>query len=295
MQITNLFPKTVRRNVPARVALLMSGTGTNAEVLLRYAANRADISFVPVLLATDAPETSRARELGKLFSLPVVEHDIRRFYLDHGESGIALINERRRALRDEWTDGLRARLAPFRIDFIVLAGFVPLTNLTADYPCLNVHPGDLTVEEDGRRIFAGLHFRPVENAILRGLDHLRSSVILAQPYCGTGEAEMDSGPVLGLSPALSVDLDGHTVEELRAIDAARRPGHRDDPLRRLAESHLERLKYAGDHIVLPRVTEDFAAGRFGLDETGLCFRDGVRWHPIVTVEYTENSHRLRLR
>lgn len=94
---------------------------------------------------------------------------------------------------------LRELVLPWKIDFGVLAGFVPLCNITADLPCLNVHPGDLTVETDGRRILAGLHFKPVETAILAGHPALRSSVILAQPFEGSGEAEMDSGPVLGVS------------------------------------------------------------------------------------------------
>ena len=45
----------------------------------------------------------------------------------------------------------------------------------------------------------------IERAILEGLDELRSSVIVALPYTGSG-GDMDNGPILGLSPAVPVTL-----------------------------------------------------------------------------------------
>src|SRR5574344_713708 len=209
---------SVAPGVLRRAAIFMSGSGTNAEALLLDLASRPDARYCAAAIVTDAPETSRARELARRFQLPAVELDIRRFYAERGESAIALTTPRRRELREQWTAALRQMLLPYRIDFAVLAGFVPLTNLTADYPCLNVHPGDLTVEVDGRRIFAGLHCRPVEAELPRGERFLRSSVIRAQPYAGSGETQMDSGPVLGISAPVPVDPCGYSVEELRRID-----------------------------------------------------------------------------
>ena len=74
---------------PARAVIFMSGGGTNAEALLEFcrAGGRA---LRPVALATDAPETSRARELGRRFGLTVAELDIREFYRGHGEPVIRL-------------------------------------------------------------------------------------------------------------------------------------------------------------------------------------------------------------
>lgn len=295
MNSTDMMTETMRirpffkRSLPgaARVAVLMSGSGTNAEALFRFCRERSGLAFEPVVIVTDAPETSRAAALGREFGVPVAALDIKAFYRSRGEEAIALTTPRRREIREEWTDELRRLMAPYRVDFAVLAGFVPLTNLTDDLPCLNVHPGDLTIERDGRRLLAGLHFRPVEQAILAGFPTLRSSVILAQPYRGSGAAEMDSGPVLGVSRPMAVDLEGHPLEELARICAARQHGPFHDELRRIAVANLERLKVAGDHVVLPRVTADFAAGRFGVDEEGrLCFlRDG-KWLVVRTVEYS---------
>ena len=278
---------------PARVALFMSGSGTNAEALLRSAGEHPGCGFRVALIVTDAPESSRARVLAAKWGVPLIEHDIRAFYAVRGESAISLISERRRAIRKEWTAQLRSLLLPCEIDFGVLAGFVPLCNITADLPCLNVHPGDLTVEVDGHRILAGLHYRPVETAILAGHKTLRSSVILAQPFEGNGEAEMDSGPVLGVSSPVPVDLGGETVSSLAAVQAARTHAPYRDKLREIAARNIERLKTEGDHVVLPRTVADFAAGRFGSDrENNLYFREGSRWILCRTVEYDGDRRRI---
>ena len=65
-----------------------------------------------------------------------------------------------------------------------------------------------------------------------------------------------------------------------------------DRLREVAAHNLERLKLCGDHVVFPRVADDFAAGRFGLDGGRLCFREAGQWRPVRTVEYGEDGRRL---
>jgi folate-dependent phosphoribosylglycinamide formyltransferase PurN len=281
----------------ARFALFMSGSGTNAEKVLEHLRAVGDRSSCQAAaIVTDAPETSRARELGKLFDLPVVEHDIRAFYGSHGETRVSIATPRGQELRQAWTDGLRAKLADVTVDFGVFAGFVPLTNLTGDFPCLNVHPGDLTYRKDGARWLVGLHTVPIERAILEGLDILRTSVIQALPYTGKGD-DMDNGPILGLSPEVEIDLEGCTVEEL--VDcAAKRPEKRPkggygDRLEELAQFNQEKLKVGGDWVVLPRVVVDFGQGRFGLAPDGqLHYRMGANWHPIETVVYETTAKEI---
>ncbi len=288
MTVTPFFPADQAGN-PARIAIFMSGSGTNAEALLKFYRSLSSSPFEPVLLVTDNP-LCRASSLAEFYGIPLLVHDIRAFYRERGEEGISLITPRRRELREAWTAELRRLLAPHRIDFVILAGFVPLSNITGDYPCLNVHPGDLTVERDGRRVYAGLHYLPVERAICDGLPGVRSSVILAQPYRGGGEAEMDTGPVLGVSEPVPVELGGETLDALRRIFQARTAGPHRDRLREIASANLERLKVGGDHRVLPPVVADFAAGRFGRDEAGrLCFLENHRWIPVKTVQYVDGE------
>ena len=280
-------------DAPAKAVILMSGAGTNASAVLRYVSG-AKRSFIVTALATDAPDSGNAYELGKEFHIPVVALDLKKFYRDRGESSIRLDSPHRRELRQEWSDRMYELLAPYAPDLGILAGFVPLTNLTGKIPCLNVHPGDLTLKDaSGRRLLAGLHILPVERAILAGFPALRSSVILAQPYTGDGSAEMDTGPVLGVSAPVEVDLLGATPDELRALNAKRVRGVPvADKLREVAKYNVEHLKVAGDHVVLPQAVGDFAAGRFCAEGERLGYLDDDgKLVPALTVEYHADGER----
>ena len=259
-------------------AIFLSGSGSNAEKLLETLAALEKPVLNVAALVTDAPETSRARELGRLFKVPVVEHDIREFYFSRGETRVSIATPRGQELREMWTDGLREKLAPLHLDFGVFAGFVPLTNLTQELPCLNVHPGDLTYIKDGRRLLVGLHTIPVERAIAEGLDYMRSSVILVEPYSGGGD-EMDSGFILGISPKVGIDFMGRDRAELVAC-LERRPPKRPkagygDVMEEVSSFNQNRLKEGGDWIVLPQTVIAFAQNRFAKDGEQL-FIDG---HP----------------
>jgi hypothetical protein len=273
-----------------RVAIFLSGSGSNAEQILQRAQQTgSQTPFVVTTLVTDAPETSRARELGKLYGLPVVENDIREFYRAHGETRVSVVTARGQEVREKWTAKLREQLRSCSIDFGVFAGFVPLSNIAGDFPCLNVHPGDLTYLKEGRRYLVGLHTVPIERAILESLPVLRSSIIVARPYSGRGD-DMDSGLVLGISAPVPVDLQGEDVHSLRSC-AARRPAQRPpggfgDRLEQVAKLNQENLKRHGDWVVFPAVVLDFARGLFGADNCGqLHFRLQDKWHPVEMLVY----------
>ena len=268
-------------------AVLMSGSGSNAEALLEFERASAACPYHVTVLATDAPESSRAREIAAKFDLPLVEHDIRKFYLEHGEESTKLDSPRRRELREVWSNEFYRKIMAYAPRFACFAGFIPLSNIAGRLPCLNVHPGDLTrCDETGRRIYAGLHVLPVERAILNGEKALRSSVILVQPYTGDGAGEMDAGPVLGVSVHLPLELGRFTLAELAEMKNARKSGVKcSDALRELALEHIERLKVAGDHVVFPQVTADFAAGCFAEEEGQLFYRS----ERVLSVEYTVDS------
>ena len=283
-----------------QIAIFLSGSGSNAEQVLEYHRQAgSQAPFQPAVLVTDAPNSSRAGEIGRNFGIPVVANDIRLFYQARGEARVTLATPGGRRLREEWTDALRRQLAEHAIDFGVLAGFVPLCNITADYPCLNVHPGDLTCLKDGKRYLVGLHTIPIERALLDGLDELRSSVIQALPYTGSGE-DMDNGPLLGISEAVPVDLAGANLEDLQACAASRPalrpPGGYKDRLEEIAKLNQENLKKAGDWIVLPRTVAAFARGSYGRDETGrLHFLVSGKWHPVETVVFGKTTREILFR
>ena len=275
----------------------MSGSGTNVEKILEYSADITEKRWTPTVIVTDRPETSRASELAIKFNIPLLTLDIRAFYRERGEERVSIMSERGRTIRDEWTNALRKELQPYNISFGVLAGFIPLTNITSDFPCLNVHPGDLTIEDNiGRRLLTGLHTIPIETAIIKGYQTIRSSVIIAQPYTGSG-GEMDTGPILGISTAVKIDLRGNNLETLK-ICAGKRPearpfGGYKDMLEDIAKINLNRLKEQGDWIVFPQVVESFASGNFGYDENNsLMLKESGKWQRIKTVEYGVNSRRI---
>ena len=273
--------------------IFMSGSGSNAEKLLESIDNKGDKSWDVSMIFTDAPLKSRAAKIAEDYKIPYFELDILEFYRKRGESKVSLSSEKGREIRGEWTAEVRKIIKPFNVDFGILAGFVPLTNITSDFPCLNIHPGDLTVEEDGRRIFVGLHTVPIERAIIRNCRTLRSSVIIAQTYTGRG-GEMDSGPILGISSPVEIDLEGNKFEDIIMIYESRPPnrppgGYRD-LLEEIARKNQENLKINGDWMVFPPAVKDFASGKFGHDENNFLYYlvDGS-WKKIKTVEYASCS------
>ena len=283
-KITNLLRR--QDNAPAKLALCLSGTGSNAEKLLEFSRS-AECKFKIAVLFTDAPDRSATFRLGERFNVPVEHLDIIDFYSRNGESSTRLDSERRWQLRREWSEKVWKKLIAYEIDFAVFAGFVPLNSLPEKLPCLNVHPGDLTVEENGVRRYAGLHYKPVERALLDGNTCLRSSVILVQPLTADGECVIDGGPVLGISQAVPVNLDGHTVAELNSIHAGRTKAPFDDELRKIAVNNIENLKRNGDHTVLPPTVNAFASGRFGMDDHGKLYFLSAdnKWIEVQTVEF----------
>ena len=108
-----LFPKLDR---PARVIVLMSGSGSNAEVLIR-ASHMENSPFTVCALLTDRPERCRAREIAAMYHLPLVECDIFDFYRKNGESSIRLDTPHRRELRNLWNAELEKAIEPFAPDF----------------------------------------------------------------------------------------------------------------------------------------------------------------------------------
>lgn len=252
-----------------RVAIFLSGSGSNAIQILTKYQQETQPKMKIVCLVTDLPEKSKAREIGQQFKLPVVENDIRKFYQERGATKVSLMTEEGRQLREEWTNQLRTLLQPYKIDFGIFAGFIPLCNITSDFPCLNVHPGDLTYLKNGERYLVGLHTIPIERAILEGLTSLRSSVIIAEPYTGKGD-DMDKGALIGLSPSVEIDFAGSSLEELKACFAQRpkvRPkGGYQDHLEEIATLNQERLKEGGDWVVFSPSAITFAMGCYYRDE-----------------------------
>ena len=293
--MTKLIPYfNPKQNSFSRVAVFLSGSGTNAEKILNHW-NTYDKNFYDInLIFTDRPVTSNAKKISEKFSIKFVGNDIRKFYLERGCKRLTIGTPEGKKIREEWTNSIREQLKPHAIDFALFAGFIPLTNLTADFPCLNVHPGDLTYLKNDKRHLVGLHTIPIELAILEGLNYLRSSVIIAKPYFES-EDNMDNGPVLGISEKVNINLMGSNLDELKKVYASRpslRPknGYQDS-LEKISAVNQESLKINGDWIVFPRVVSDFAKGNYAHDKMGNQYykNEFDEWIMIKTVEYSSDQ------
>ena len=276
-------------SVPSAV-IFMSGSGTNAEQLLS-SPEHGTLWKCSAIIA-DRKNGCRAEEIARYFNIPYLLHDIFRFYRKYGLDTISVATKKGMEVRQLWTDSLREIIAGIPHDFGLLAGFIPLSNIVGDFPCLNVHPGDLTVERDGKRLFAGLHSAPVETAILEGFPELRSSVILATPF-DPKKNNVDSGFILGISDPVKIVLpDGVSTEQLRKCRDARSKG-RNDLLGQIADRHIERLKKYGDWKLFPAVTKAFAQGKYrsGADGELLWKHDDGVFRPVRTVRF-ENGKEI---
>ena len=272
---------------PARIAIFLSGSGTNAEKVLDLWKNLGEkAEFEPVCLVTERPKTSRTLELSKKYNVPAVCVGLKDFYTKHGLQTTSLATEEGRKVRELWTDQLRKEIEPYKIDFAVFAGFVPLCNITSDYPCLNVHPGDLTYEVDGQRKLVGLHTIPIKEAFLHGLDYMRSSVIIASAFSDGGDG-MDEGLILGVSQAVSTDLKGMILED---IQGELKKSPLSKTMKTLLDDNQEKLKIHGDWQVLPSVVQDFSAGKMAEDANGsLLIKVNKKWVPVEYIVYKDSN------
>ena len=294
--MNSISPILQNRSSPVRVAIFLSGSGSNAENLIRKWQESGTWGLFKVIFFTDRPEKSNARALAKTYDVELLENDIKKFYLDKGVNAVSISTPQGFAIREEWTTSVRTQLEPYHIDFGIFAGFIPLTNLTSYFPCLNIHPGDLTYLKQEERYLIGLHTVPIERAILEGLNYLRSSVILAKPY-NEIEKKMDDGFLLGISDKVDLDLNGTPLSRFRDI-AKRRPPKRprkgfQDELEHVAALNQDRLKKFGDWILFPKVIEEFVLGNYGLSETKeLFFQDQGKWIPLKTIVFGKNSKQI---
>ncbi|MCM8537642.1 MAG: hypothetical protein NE334_17005 [Lentisphaeraceae bacterium] len=281
----------------AKTAIFVSGSGTNAEKILEdWQQNKDERHYVPCCIVTDRPERCRAREISEKYKVELVELDIFEFYKSRGLQSISLASEEGRKIREDWTVALYEEIKKYDLDFGIFAGFVPLCNITNYFPCLNVHPGDLTVcNETGERLLIGLHTLPVHHAFQNGLDHMRSSVIVAKAYEEDGDG-MDEGHIIGISEEVLFDFSKISANDLQDTYEQRpkekpQGGWQDDYQKFLSDNQ-EKLKVDGDWVVFPSTVADFAEGKFGYIKESLFYKSGQKWLPIDVIEYSKSGKEI---
>jgi folate-dependent phosphoribosylglycinamide formyltransferase PurN len=249
------------------VAGFMSGSGTNLVKILEKQAEFASMPggspYEVVVVFTDNPAGNAAR-IAERYGLDCIEEDILAFYRSKGHA-----TKKDLSLRPAFDERIVHQLTPYRVDAIVLAGYMSVVTapLLAAFGgrIINVHPADLRILEGGRRKYTGDY--AVRDAILAGEKVLRATTHIVRE-------EVDGGEILMVSSPVQVEL----PEGLEARSPAR-PEHRD-LWNRIADEHQERLKKTGDWKILPKTLEWLARGRYSSDREGrICLDGEPRWNP----------------
>lgn len=247
-----------------RVACFVSGSGTNARKIIERS-HKLDSSYEVALIFTDVRDDRyyksgkkrcRAKDIAQEHSIPYECEDIRDYYLSKGHK-----TRRDLSLRPEFDRRVVAKVKPYEIDVIALAGYMSITTkpLLEAYNgrVINVHPADLSIMEKGDRKYVGIHV--VRDAILSGERELRSSTHIVRE-------EVDRGEILLISKPLPVTRPEGVSLELFA--------HDEKILERMVDEHQDRLKELGDWIIYPLTLQMISEGRFALDEKGNVYLDG---------------------
>ena len=219
-----------------RVAGLMSGSGSNIRKLLERQKELNDDVYRVVVLFSDRAE-SNAAIIGNDFDIPIITRDIEGFYCKRGKKRSNL------SIRPEFDEETVRALKPYDAVVAAYGGYMSLASnvLVAAFLGVNVHPADLSIEQNGKRVYIGDH--AVANAMKAGEKYIRSSMHMITN-------EVDGGPILMISKPLEVLMD------------------------KSPEENQNRLKEHGDWVIFPRTLEYLAQGRFALDEKGVMHFDG---------------------
>lgn len=268
-----------------RLALFMSGSGTNAREIIKHAvAMGSDAPYQPVLLFTDNSKAySNASRMSTTVAYPAgidmgVQHmSWKAFKRYRGE-------ELGKETRRDYNQAQAVLLQQQGVDAVALAGWNWLVTepIYDGFVTVNVHPADLRRrDERGNPLYAGLGWVPSAKAILNGDDEVRSSVHVVAK-------EVDKGPVLSVSQPVAVPEDVREMDlaertsllmatrdvrdYARMVRAAKKKGMEEEelraefPLYAYASDCQAALLRPGDWTIFPKTLEWLAQGRLALDE-----------------------------
>ncbi len=172
--------RTICRGRP-RVAILMSGTGSNARKILEERYRYDNLNFVAV--ATDNIE-SQASLIATQYRLSFI------FAKQHDD-----FPPRRKSFFYDLSDKLRF----LKVDFLVYAGFMKITpkDFLTEFPGINIHPADLTILNDqGTPKYIGMN--AVANALAAGESHIASTVHVV-------DVAVDGGTIIAVSKHIKLE------------------------------------------------------------------------------------------
>jgi len=219
---------------PIRVVVLFSGGASGAKFLFEEAGDR-DNNYDIVAGLTDNPEASGVNVFqGRGLPLKVVDRT--------GPPGDPGTDKRKEA---PYFEKLAEEAGKFEPDLLLLSGFMRVVRgpLLSEYAgeIINVHPADLSLEEDGRRKYRGSD--TVYRSIRAGEERIRATVHFVTE-------EVDAGPLLVLSPPVRIERD--MVRSLQRF--------RQEKVRDYAEVLQEWMKWSCDGPAILKALNLIGAG-----------------------------------
>lgn len=180
--------RTLNRSRPARLAVLISGSGRSLENLLNVIAN--GILDADVVAVVSSKPGVRGLEIATAAGVPV-----------------AIVTRSGFNSRDAFSDAIYAELEPFDPDLIILAGFLKQLTVPGRWSgrILNIHPGLIGESEAAGKGFYGAR---VHQAVLE------SGAAESGATVHVVDDEYDHGPVV-MQARVPV-LAGDTAETLAA-------------------------------------------------------------------------------
>lgn len=182
-----------------RVAIFMSGTGSNATRILE-----AQKGFEVVLIFTD--RDCNAEKIAQEFHVKYYKNDINAYYKKRNAKRSDL------TVRKDYDQETATILEKEKIDVVALCGYNSIITNTifSRWITVNVHPADLSLLQDGKRILAGcMGANCITKARELGHTSVRATTHLV-------EEGVDEGGILMLSENVAItESDEETLEELK--------------------------------------------------------------------------------
>jgi acetyltransferase len=207
---------------------------------------------------------AKALATAETFGIPHAVLDIKEYYRQRGKP----LSDRN--LRREYDAEALELIRPMKGDAIILAGYVWATTdcLLEEYLMINVHPADLTIQREGKRLYAG------GNGVGDALN-AREPTLSAASHLATNE--IDGGPLLLVSERIPVDYNLHQDEQERM-------------------RHYLALVNEQNRRVGARTLLELALGNFARDEEGkVYYQDKAVPQGIRIENWEEAQPRFRRR
>jgi phosphoribosylglycinamide formyltransferase-1 len=257
--INSMAPIPIYRPEPGRrmrVACFMSGSGTNARLIIERSLQhgssyRVELIFTDVkdeTLDSEGKKVCKALDIAREHGIAYKCVDIMDFYGSRGHT-----SKKDLSLRPDFDKQIVATIEKHRVDLIALAGYMSITTKPLldryDGRMINVHPADLSIVVKGERKYVGIH--TVRDAILEGEKEIRATTHVVRE-------KVDNGEILLLSKPVAIKLpSGVTLDKLRKDK---------DMLKFVVEAHQDRLKREGDWVIYPLTIQMIGEGSFALDD-----------------------------